>query len=67
LAPSTQAGRTDLTTQHVGGDRISTIPTLKFSRYFGYLRFLQREQLLTPWAFLHLRSLCTSSKRLGSN
>jgi hypothetical protein len=50
----------------LAGDRISTIPTLKFDRYFGYLRFLQCEQLLTPWAFLHLRCICTSSKRLDS-
>jgi hypothetical protein len=32
-------GRTNLTRQHVGGQRISTIPTLKFDRYFGDLRF----------------------------
>jgi hypothetical protein len=32
-------GKADLTTQHVGGKPLSTIPTLKFDRYFGDLRF----------------------------
>jgi hypothetical protein len=50
----------------LAGDRISTIPTLKFYRDFGNLRFLQCERLFTPWAFLRLRCSCNSSKRLGS-
>jgi hypothetical protein len=48
------------------GDPLSTRRTLKFYRFFGDLLFPQCEQLLTPWAFLRLRSISTWSKRLGS-
>jgi hypothetical protein len=59
-------GRKDLTHNIWAGQPPSTIPMLKFYRFFGDLLFPQCKQLTTTWTFHCLRHISTWPKRLGS-